>query len=793
MALTIGWKIATFNANIASLRYRSIIPILALEEKNITSKVFKHREPQYLSKLDALIIVKSFTIHDYWLAVKSQASGIPVIFDLCDNIFIEEYTYKNDLSPSHVFLMIAMRTATAITVTTEPLANIVRTHIGDTVPIYVIPDGIENDKNLKLCSNKLKFFFLVDLIGRSTSIKPIQQFLHSLRNNKTPFRFVLSKSKSRMLRYTSNSAQKIRNTFRKIKFPRKLYTQNNIRPTNLVTNSSPRKTILWFGNHGADHAQFGMLDLLGIKSELEKIALNISVELVVVSNNFDKYKQHIKPMAIDSRYVEWSQNTIDAEIRRADVVVIPNSLDDFSICKSANRAVRALCLGTPVVATKTSALKDFDGCIAFDDFELGIRRYLTDQALAESHILKSSELIQQLYGQDAIARHWINVIEHARKSPRVPDDLFEQTPNVVFGINLIQDLPLIFPIIEEVKLQNLQCSVWLTISVAKQYPNILYELHKHNVDWDLFTDDFTEIKKNGFPQSVSALFFATESNLNPHRFTHQLAKIANKHALFTATMQHGYENIGLSYSDPIHDIKDITFASQNVFTWGSMETLHSEISFATRQKCIAVGCPKPITDGTTLSQVKQDKTTFNIGIFENLHWHRYSEEYRTLFISALQQTANAYPNVTFIVKPHNAGLWLTNRNNGGIPEAGNIIIADPNLPEWKGITAPQMLPILNAVITTPSTVALDAARAAKPTAVVDFGLGLDNYAPLCLLHNITDWLSFIDQALDKHKNTMLQEHSRHFVERVLVPDDNPAREIARQIKLKTLHRNENAT
>ena len=40
--------------------------------------------------------------------------------------------------------------------------------------------------------------------------------------------------------------------------------------------------ILWFGHHGAPYASFGMLDLINIRVELEAIALEFPVELVVV-------------------------------------------------------------------------------------------------------------------------------------------------------------------------------------------------------------------------------------------------------------------------------------------------------------------------------------------------------------------------------------------------------------------------------------------------------------------------------------------------------------------------------
>jgi hypothetical protein len=80
--------------------------------------------------------------------------------------------------------------------------------------------------------------------------------------------------------------------------------------------------ILWFGNHGAPHARFGMLDLLEIRTALETIATAFNVELVV-SNHGGKYERHIAPLRIPSTYVEWSPAPIKQRLSLAAVVVVP--------------------------------------------------------------------------------------------------------------------------------------------------------------------------------------------------------------------------------------------------------------------------------------------------------------------------------------------------------------------------------------------------------------------------------------------------------------------------------------
>jgi glycosyltransferase involved in cell wall biosynthesis len=71
----------------------------------------------------------------------------------------------------------------------------------------------------------------------------------------------------------------------------------------------------------------------------------------------------------------------------------------------------SLSLGVPVVATKTPALELFNDCIIYDDWESGLRAYLTDQNLVKSHIEKAEAIIQQNYSGEAIAKQWNNVIK----------------------------------------------------------------------------------------------------------------------------------------------------------------------------------------------------------------------------------------------------------------------------------------------------------------------------------------------------------------------------------------------
>lgn len=814
--VTIGWKVSTLNLALASLRYRAMLPLLALECTGMRSKIFARSRQACLVGLDVLVIVKSFTMDDLWLAQKATELQIPVVFDLCDNIFVEQYGGERPISPKDVFLLIAS-VANAIVVSTEPLAAIVREQIGGRIPVYVVPDGIENKMLLAAAKKRLLLPQLLEyarrLIINSGAAKLLRKSRELLKTgsiigvSRSLFKAAIKFSRhfrrhlnwrfwvklayryyDRLRAYLTGSTPKLGN----VKSASANQSGKSAFPTSktAVAASSSHK-ILWFGNHGANHANFGMLDLLSIRESLEKLATELPVELVVISNNLEKYKKHIRPMAIPSRYIEWCADSMAHHLCGADVVVIPGSLDAFSICKSANRSALALSHGVPVVATSTPALEPLRECITLNDFEGGLRRYLTDTEYAKLHVKQGQELIEQLYGKRTIGQLWNDLIDEVIHSRRTQET--SMNPELIIAIHLPQDIDLARPVLDEAHRRGIHCAVWSSLTAMQRWPQVAYYVPKLGFDWRVFPNDLKGFDVGMFPGSAYALLTVTETNLGPHQFTHQLTKLANAAGLYTATMQHGHENVGLTYSDEIHNIRRIRFAARQIYTWGHLETLHPDILQQTRNKCFPVGCPKPdFVESVSLTNWVSKRQPV-IGIFENLHWHRYSDEYREFFLEGVRYLAKAFPDIVFLAKSHNAGMWLTGRYQGAKPEINNLIIADPKDPQWASITAPQLLGHLTAVITTPSTVALDAARVRMPTAVVAQGLDLENYAPLPLIECMEGWSSFVTQALDVHERKSLQEKSRQFVDRVLLPGNAAWRIVEEIVSHKQKRETRNAS
>ena len=99
----------------------------------------------------------------------------------------------------------------------------------------------------------------------------------------------------------------------------------------------------------------------------------------------------------------------------------------------------------------------------------------------------------------------------------------------------------------------------------------------------------------------------------------------------------------------------------------------------------------------------------------------------------------------------------------------NLLLANPVDPLWEPFTASAILQIVDGAITTPSTVALDAALAGKPVAVASYGLDLSVYSPLPLLNDFKDWDDFIVSS-GTRENEMVSR-SLAFRDRNLLPGD----------------------
>jgi hypothetical protein len=344
-----------------------------------------------------------------------------------------------------------------------------------------------------------------------------------------------------------------------------------------------------------------------------------------------------------------------------------------------------------------------------------------------------------------------------------------------FTIGLHQDLDVVAPILDEAIACRLNSFVYVALSVIHNGGRVARYLAKQRIPYAVLPDKFDSQVAEAVVQRHRAGFFPSETSLNPHRFSHRLCKFALRARCQTYTIQHGIDNVGLTYSDDIHRIGEIKILSRSIFLWGPTQTLHSEAPDDVRKRCIPVGCPKPArTERAPIPSLEAIQRPV-VGVFENLHWHRYSEEYRAQFLATIAESARRLPGVVFLVKPHSAGMWLTARYKGEPIAGENIVVADPSKPEWEPYTAPQILGYMQAVVTTPSTVALDAARANIPTAMMKFGADLSRYEPLPMIERSVDLVRFVDRVVGQGDSEEYGTLNQRFIDRHVLPGNAAAR------------------
>ena len=238
----------------------------------------------------------------------------------------------------------------------------------------------------------------------------------------------------------------------------------------------------------------------------------------------------------------------------------------------------------------------------------------------------------------------------------------------------------------------------------------------------------------------NALLTGSESTALPHRFAHALTMRANLLGLETFTLQHGLENIGLTYNGD----GPAGFASRHILTWGSPEHLPAWVDPDVRARCIGAGRPLANRPFAPLPIAHTQRPI--VAVFENLHWGRYDGDYRAAFLANLRSAAEAFPNALFVVRPHPAGQWLS-ANAGALANApANLQIVSAHDPLWRELGARDLIASAAAIITTPSTIALDAALQNKPVAIVAQNLDVSFYAPLPALTDFHHWRAFLSEA-----------------------------------------------
>jgi hypothetical protein len=179
------------------------------------------------------------------------------------------------------------------------------------------------------------------------------------------------------------------------------------------------RRLVWFGNHGARFAEGGMLDLLRIRDELTALHRETPVQLTVISNNEQKFVEHIAPLPIPAHYLRWRPTTFSRALRMQEFCLIPIGLNPFTACKSNNRLATALLHGLGVAADRLPAYEDFAGAALLGDWGAGLKTALLDAAARRQSVAAGIAQIERDWTLEKIADQWLGALRSLeRKTPR---------------------------------------------------------------------------------------------------------------------------------------------------------------------------------------------------------------------------------------------------------------------------------------------------------------------------------------------------------------------------------------
>jgi hypothetical protein len=338
--------------------------------------------------------------------------------------------------------------------------------------------------------------------------------------------------------------------------------------------------------------------------------------------------------------------------------------------------------------------------------------------------------------------------------------LFARRPLVLAFVDLVQDIDVMLPVLAAIRdAGDLRLKVRVSRWLSHESPRTAALLERHGFP-------FAYVPRRKVIEGVApslrgahAVIAAAESSHPAHNAGHALAGRAKASGLATYALQHGFENVGLYGVEAA----GASFASEVVFCWFPEGGIPLDLAPATRDKLAHVGRPAPLASGPAGEH-------YDVGVFENLHWGRYGPAERDGFLAGLAAAARALPHKHFLLRPHPAGGWA-DRIGHELAQFENIHAVNAADARSGLASGAEVVRSLGRVITTPSTVALDAAMAGRPIALATPGGAA--YDPLPVLRDPQDWIGFAGG--DDHDPRTLDQ----FLARVLVAGDGAPRIAAR--------------
>jgi len=729
----VAWIAGSTDFGVASIRYRLIYPAAMLQKlgwENIVTAAPDSLVAK-LSELDAIVIVKRLDPSIIRIVCEANDAGVPVFLDLCDDVLDADYRVTGHDLFRVVFDAIAPRLSGLVT-TGSYLKHRFEQY-GFQGPIFVVPDCIETAALATLGQSFLKKHVVQ---SPAAAIAPPKEAVRQLKASRDLVHRLYD-----AVRHPRRSALDLRHTLRTIlrgdgSANALDASASQSDPYFLEALNDKRRSLIWFGNHGGPHSDFGMATLLRVGAELREAHARSPFVLFVVSNDHEKWKHLIQPIGIPTRFVPWSHEGTQVLLKKSRAFIMPTGEDSFSLGKSANRVTLSLEQNTPVIAEALDSLDWMHKGVYREGLADAVVACLEDRAGALATASELRAAAQERFAINLIARQWQEVVLAAkpRRTPRGQYGELKLPEKLLVLVNNATDRPIAMAMIDAATRQRLETGVIVSQEACFRNPQLIEDLIARRIAPTFIQRRDARRTDYRWLRNASALFCPSESSLPAHAVPHWLTKLANQAGVRTYTAQHGLVNIGLT--DP--SASEARLASGTVFTWNDPARLPGWVAPDLRARCIATGrITDPLT--WTLRHTRAlDGAPQRIGIFENLHWQAYPDSFRDMFKAMVVALAERHPECQFAILPHPAGLWSVKFiKTTGLP--ANLSIINPASREAVGQTGLAALASIDRVLTTPSSVAVDAAQVGLPTIIIaPPELDVSSYQGLKVVHSAED-------------------------------------------------------
>lgn len=742
--MQIGWFVSSMRFDIASIRYRAFYPAAGLEGAAFESHFFTSAGDllKAMADLDAVVIVKR--LDPQVLPVVSSANDheTPVILDLCDDVLDVDYRGDQHELFQMVFEAIAPRLS-RIVVTGTFLKQRFMSYGVPENKLAIVPDCVETDQVVERARKFLE---------RRGHEPPRQEKpAESASSNSAPPPGLVRrvggvvrrpkwwlKDPGSALKYIMTAPEPV--------------VAQPARPVDELSAALELtgRTVVWFGNHGGPHSDFGMLTLLRVAKEIREAHAELPFTLVVVSDHREKWQHFIQAIGVPTVYVGWTQQGCRQLLEKAWAVLLPVGEDTFSRAKSANRVLLALELRAAPVAEPLDSLVEIGDSLPVGRVRERLIEVLSSRSKAREAIVDARRAVHEHFGMRRVAADWgelLRSVEGYRKDRSTYGASRRPEKALVF-VNLVQDTPLALRVVDELREREVETAVVVSFEAVRNNPRLARGLIERRIAPTYMSAKEPRRGDYRWLRGATMLFCPSESSASPHSKAHELTKLARRAGLRTYTAQNGLEQPGLTHRDG--EFANVGYASDTIFTWLAPEGLPVWMPAETRARCVGVGRilgQQVAPDGETLRERMGVETGPLVTVFENLHWTRYTDGFRKSFVDRLMALAQSRPEVHFLLMPHPAGRWSA-KNISGQQLPSNLSLFRPADPKNADISVAHVLAQSDAVITTTSTVALDAAQAGRPVAVVGGeGVSTDSFEGLPVLDTAEAWAEFCGYAL----------------------------------------------